>query len=143
MCSSKPIEVRGAGRMIPSDPLQLDLEEQSNELSATGSKDSDGTTGPPSPSVHDTVRMVRRHTGRATISAGFLTRFPDREPATFIVLRQEPSDVYTVTVSLQLTQADARSLERALTMPGEAVSVAVRFAPTSPNLVPPTTAAST
>jgi len=126
--------------------------------SGNGSPDSTGRPGGPSPSDPAApdiaplnmstkaggVRMVRHHRGRSTISVGLLTRFQDLEPASFIALSGVGSaGVHTVTLSLELTRVQWESLERALTMPGSNVSVAVSFEPTTENLVPLITSPST
>jgi len=119
--------------------------------SVNGSPDSNGPPGGLSPSDQDApdtapstmntseggVRMVRRHNGRFTISAGLLTHLKGLESGTFIVLSGVGSaGAHTVTLSCELTRAQWHQLERALIMPGGTGTVAVRFEPTTPNLVP-------
>jgi len=110
------------GEPSPSDPVAPDIAPKTTSTRAGG------------------VRMVRHHRGRSTISVGLLTRFPDLEPASFIVLSGAGSgDALTVTLSCELTRVQWESLERALTIVGSNALVDVSFAPTTENLVPLTT----
>jgi len=141
-----------------SGPWEQSAPQTDEKFSATGSPNSTGHPGEPSPSDPDApetvsrstyangvgVSMVRRHNGRFTISVGLLTCYRDLEPATFIVLKGGAlGDALTVTLCCELTRSQWQSLERALTMPGDSGSVVVKFEPTTENLVPPTTSPST
>lgn len=125
--------------------------------SETGSTDSSGPTGEPSPLESDApatvssntvmkaagVSLVRRHQGRASISIGFLTRFQGA-PATFLALKEDHGEgAVMVTLSLKLGADRWRALERGLILRGVTGSVDVNFVPTTPNEAPPTTAEST
>ena len=123
----------------------------------TGSPDSTGHTGEPSPSDQDAptdagdlthisrvgVTPVRVHKGHTRISVGSLT-LHEEIPGSFSALRVGPLGAYTVTLSCVLTSsrygALVAALERPATALGSGVSVALEFEPTTPNLVPPTTA---
>jgi len=144
-----------------TDPLQLELEDQiSGELLENGSGSSPGLTGEPLPSESDAgtdadgitpingagVRMVRRHQGLTDMSVSSLC-LAEKLPGTFVALKREGLDGYTVMLSCALTSSEYASVISTLeTMPsmlGRPVSVGVRFEPTTPNLVPPDTAPST
>jgi len=120
--------------MCPQDN-ELHDQKESPELSATGSKDSNGVTGEPSPSEELSGRMVRHHKGLITISTGLLTRHEEC-PATFIALSLEDSDAYMVTLSCVLTSIQYGQIVSSLSMPGVTGSVAAKFEPMTPNLVP-------
>jgi len=129
-----PLDPIYEGRLMLDGELREDYYARRLE---DGSMASNGPSGGPSPSGESGVTMVRRHNGQATITVGFLTRFPDVEPATFIVLSEGDGEgEHTCTLSFNLSRADYKSLERALTMPGRSDSVGVKFVPTTPNLVP-------
>jgi len=112
----------------------------------TGSTDSHGPTGQPSPLESHGARLVRQHQGVSTTSVGSLILTEGR-PGSFAALKRGHLDGYMVTLSCVLTSSEYGSLIKMLeTTPGiagENASVVVRFEPMTPNEVPPTTAPST
>lgn len=114
--------------------------------SVIGSMDSRGPIGEPSRLESDGATPVRLHQGLSTISvSSFLMK--EDVPATFVALKREHLAGYMVTLSCVLTNMEygilIDSLERSAGIVGESVSVGVKFEPTTPNLVQPTTAPST
>ncbi len=147
-------DLAGMVRRTPPDPRQIPL-----PLLENGLTDSPGPTGPPSHSEldapdiapatipeiadEDGVSLVRHHKGLSSIQASFL-HLSEACPGTFSALRRGALDGYTVTLSCNLTSTEYAALVQTLeTTPstvGESVSVALKFEPMTPNLVPPTTA---
>lgn len=116
------------------------------ERSANGCPASSGPTGELSPSMPDSGRMVRHHKGLSTISVSTLLTTEDA-PGTFSALKRADLEGYMVTLSCVLTNSQYSALismlETTPTMVGDGVSVGVKFAPMTPNLVQPSTAPST
>jgi len=108
----------------------------------TGSTNSNGPTGEPSLSERSGARVVRHHRGLSTISVHSLLTGAQDVPGTFLALRREGSAGYMVTVSCDLTSSQWAGMLMHLGVPGENNSVDVKFAPTTGNLVRPTTAPS-
>jgi len=117
-----------------------------SEPSESGSTPSPGPTGPPSLSDRLSDMTVRLHQGLSHMSVGSLSATRDI-PGTFAALKKGGLDGYTLMLSCALTSTEYGALIAALEGPptvlGESVSVALEFVPTTPNLVPPTTAPST
>jgi len=121
---------------------------------------SDGRIGEPLPSESDAWKtadipivtneagasLVRHHKGLTDISASSLW-VAEETPGTFSVLKREGLEGYMVTLSCVLTSSQyaalIATLESTPTRSGRGVSVAVEFAPMTPNLVQPITAEST
>jgi len=131
---------------LPQESYPATTRENSKTPSEAGSTPSHGPTGEPSLSERLGEQTVRLHQGLSTISASsFILK--EGLPATFVALRKGPLDGYTVMLSCALTSSEygelVRMLEVTHSMLGESVSVGVKFEPTTPNLVQPTTAPST
>jgi len=130
------------------DPLQLDLEDYVHPPLPweAGWTPSNGATGEPSRSGPGSVRLVRQHQGLSTISAGSLI-VGEKLQAIFSASKGEGSDEYMVTLSCVLTStryaALVAGLETTPGLVGTTVSVGVKFEPTTPNSVQPSTAPST
>jgi len=133
--------------MCPDFPNDELVQMRARSLrSETGSPNSDGLTGGPSPLEERGARLVRHHRGLFDISVGSLL-IENLVPGTFVALRRGALDVYMVTLSFALTNTRygeiISRLESTSGVAGENVTVGVTFEPTTPNLVPPTTAPST
>jgi len=128
---------------IQEHPDQLPLPLES---SGSGSMNSNGPTGLPLRSDSSGARMVRHHKGLTDMLVGSL-KVNQEGLGIFTALKRDGLEGFIVTLSCALTNSEYATLvstleARPLTL-GENASVAVRFEPTTPNLVPATTAPST
>jgi len=118
-------------------------EEPSSE---NGLGTSPGPIGEPSHSAPDGETMVRLHQGLSTISVSTLLDLTEC-PGTFVASKRGALDGYTVTLSCALTSSQYGQLVEMLSntpvQTGAGVSVGLKFAPMTPNLVQLDTAQST